>query len=210
MCGGIVSALSLGGAGKAPGWRHQLAYNLGRISSYGAIGALAGAAGASSLLLDGVLPVQQTLYLAANLMLLALGLSLAGVWHGVVRLERAGALVWRRLAPWSRRLFPLTTPARALAAGVLWGFVPCGLVYSVLFTALVSGSAVKGATAMLAFGMGTLPNLVAMGFFAGRLQPWLQKRPLRLAAGSVVAGFGVLGLIRFGTAPLGLAGFCRV
>ena len=140
MCGGIVGALSLQLPNQAPQWRFHLAYSTGRIASYVLVGAIAGAAGASSLLLANILPVKQALYLLANLLLVALGLYLAGLSSLVLRLEGAGAGIWQRLQPFSRKLLPVTSVPQALALGALWGWVPCGLVYSMLISALASGS----------------------------------------------------------------------
>jgi len=196
MCGGIVGALGLQLPDRGGQWRYHLAYSLGRIGSYGAAGVLAGALGASGLLLGDLLPVQKALYLAANLLLIALGLYLAGIWHAVVQLERIGGVVWRRLQPYSKKLLPVRTVPQAFALGMLWGWLPCGLVYSVLIAALATGDAGHGGMLMLAFGLGTLPNVLAMGYFARQLKLFMQHRGVRLAAGLLVAGFGLLGLFR--------------
>ena len=196
MCGGIVGAISLQMPGNVPQWRIHLAYNLGRIASYGAAGVLAGAAGAGSLLLSDMLPVKVVLYLIANLLLVFLGLYLAGLSHAVVQIERLGGVIWRRLQPYSKKLLPVRSVPQALALGALWGWLPCGLVYSVLAAAMASGSAADGGMIMLAFGLGTLPNLLAMGYFARQLKGFMQNKGVRLAAGLLVAGFGVLGLYR--------------
>ena len=86
--------------------------------------------------------------------------------------------------------------AKAFALGTLWGWLPCGLVYSLLATALLSASAAGGAAVMLAFGLGTLPNLLLAGMAFKRLRDVTSNRRLRLAAGVLVAGFGVAGLAR--------------
>ncbi|WP_333845131.1 sulfite exporter TauE/SafE family protein, partial [Pelomicrobium sp.] len=187
----------------------QAAYNVGRIASYGAAGAAAGAAGSAGLLVEGLIPMQQGLYAAANLMLIALGLSVAGLWHGVAYLERAGGLLWRQLQPWTTRVLPIDSLPRAFAAGTVWGWLPCGLVYSVLFTALLSASPVTGALVMLAFGAGTLPNLLAMGWFAGSLRGFLQRPWVRYGAAAAIVSFGIAGLLRLPHLPLGIAEFCR-
>jgi len=196
MCGGIVGAVSLTLPGRHPRLAYLLAYNGGRIASYGLAGGLAGALGASSLVLNRLLPVEQGLYLLANLMLVALGLYLAGLWQGVLVLERAGGLLWRRLQPLTKSLVPLRSPWHALQLGALWGWLPCGLVYSVLVAALASGSALQGAGLMLAFGLGTLPTLLAMGMAAVRLKALLQHVRMRRLCGALVLGFGLAGLGR--------------
>lgn len=194
MCGGIVAALTVRMPGERPRRSLTLAYNAGRIATYAGAGALAGGAGSLVLLADGVLPVQVALYVLAQLMLLALGLYLLGVPRWVSMFERAGARLWRRVHPHARALFPVRTPARALAVGALWGFVPCGLVYSVLATAMLLGSAAGGALAMAAFGLGTLPALLAAGAVLPALERWRRSPWLRRAAGGTVIAFGLAGL----------------
>ncbi len=196
MCGGIVGALSLQMPANVPQWRFHLAYNLGRLASYTVAGVLVGAAGASSMMLSGMLPVKQGLYLVANLMLIFLGLYLAGLSHAVVQIERLGGAIWQQLQPYTRKLLPVRSVGQAFGLGALWGWVPCGLVYSLLVTAMSSGSAARGGAIMLAFGVGTLPNLLAMGYFARQLKSFMQHKGVRFAAGLLVAGFGVLGLYR--------------
>ena len=134
MCGGIVAALSRQTA--AGRWHLHLGYSFGRIVSYAVAGALAGTAGSLGLLLDGVLPVQIALYVLANLMLIILGLYLAGVSAVAARLETMGTWLWRRIQPFTRRLLPADTLPRALGLGLLWGWLPCGLVYGILLMAM--------------------------------------------------------------------------
>jgi sulfite exporter TauE/SafE len=193
MCGGIVGALSMRLPGSAPRWGFHLAYNLGRILTYAVAGAVAGASG---LLLKNLLPVQMGLYALANLMLVLLGLYLAGISAAVSRIERLGGRLWRRLQPLTRRFLPVENPGGAFMLGLLWGWLPCGLVYSVLVTAMASGDPLYGAGIMLAFGLGTLPNLLAMGLFASQLQALTRHVGVRRLAGLLVAGFGVWGLVR--------------
>jgi sulfite exporter TauE/SafE len=195
MCGGIVGAVSLSLPGQRPHFGYLLAYNAGRIGSYTIAGMVAGLLGASGFFLNGVLPVEKLLYLLANLMLVALGLYLAGVWQGVLVLERAGSALWKFLQPLSKKLLPLRSVPQALALGVVWGWLPCGLVYSVLVVALASGSMAQGGLLMLAFGLGTLPTLLAMGMAAVRLKALLQKLWVRRVSGLLVLGFGVIGLL---------------
>jgi len=205
MCGGIVSALSLQMPGAvvraAPAWTLHLAYNLGRIVSYAIAGALMGVFGSLGLLLNNWLPVQMSLYVAANLMMVALGLYLTGVTQTLAFTERAGQLLWRRVQPATQRFLPVRGVAQAFPLGMLWGWLPCGLVYSVLAMALLSGSAMRGAATMLAFGLGTLPNLMLAGLLLVRFRSVIQGRALRLASGLIVLAFGVWGL--FNAATLG-------
>ena len=203
MCGGIVSALSLqmpdkSGSGGAP-WVIHLAYNLGRIGSYALAGAVMGALGSIGLLLNNALPVQLTLYVAANLMMIALGLYLTGITRVLAFTERAGQWLWRRIQPATGRFLPVRGSAQAFPLGLLWGWLPCGLVYSVLAMALLTGSASRGAMTLLAFGLGTLPNLMLAGLLLARFRNAIQGRALRLASGLLVLGFGVYGLANAAT-----------
>jgi len=196
MCGGIVTALSLSSTTRRPALPMLLAYNFGRIASYALAGAIVGAIGASTLLLERFVPAERVLYGVANIMLILLGLYLAGLSRAVLVLERVGGVVWARLQPLMKRFIPVRTLPQAFFTGAVWGWLPCGLVYSVLISALATASAVHGAMLMLAFGAGTLPNLLAMGLFAQRLQTLTRKPGVRLAAGLLVAAFGVWGLTR--------------
>jgi len=205
MCGGIVSALSLQtsrpAAKPASALPLHLAYNLGRIASYSIAGALMGALGSLGLLLNNWLPVQMILYVGANLMMVALGLYLTGATQTLAFVERAGQWLWRRVQPSTRRFLPVRGVAQAFPLGMLWGWLPCGLVYSVLTMTLLSGSAARGAAIMLAFGLGTLPNLLLAGLLLVRFRSVIQGRALRLGSGLIVLGFGVWGL--FNAAALG-------
>ena len=200
MCGGIVGALAMG---TRPRLTLHLAYNLGRIVSYAAAGAIAGALGGASVALSGQLPVRSFLYLLANLMLIALGLYLMGVTRALAFSERCGQRLWVHLQPLTRRFLPAHSSAQAFPLGLLWGWLPCGLVYSALATALTSGSALSGAALMLAFGAGTLPNLLLAGLLAARLQAYARQPAIRRASGLLVLGFGVWGLL--GLAHLALS-----
>ena len=194
MCGGIVGALTVNMPHGRPQWPLHLAYNFGRISSYALAGALLGAVGQAGLLLNDALPVQLALYVLANLMLIALGLYLIGVPQGLTFLERGGQKVWARIQPLTRRFLPATTVARAYPLGLVWGFLPCGMVYSVLSMTLLTGSALRGAGLMLAFGLGTLPNLLLAGMLFKRFRDITRHPKVRLASGLLVLGFGVFGL----------------
>lgn len=202
MCGGIVAAFSFRADGSTPPFRLHLAYNLGRVSSYVFFGALAGMLGAS-LKLAGFLPVQTLLFVLAQIVMILLGLYLAGFSRWVLVFERAGGVLWRAVKPLFQKLLPVRSTPQALLAGMVWGWLPCGLVYSVLVSALAAGSAASGAALMLAFGLGTLPNLLGMGVFARQIQPFMQHVWVRRTAGLTVAGFGVWGLLTLARTALG-------
>lgn len=199
MCGGIVSALTVQTI-RMPGeksrdWPLHLAYNLGRISSYVMAGAVMGAIGTVGMLFNNILPVQLGLYVIANLMLVAMGLYLTGFTRALSDVERLGQGFWARIQPLTKRFLPARSVAQAFPLGLLWGFLPCGMVYGVLATALVTGSAERGAMLMLAFGLGTLPNLLLAGMVLKRLRDVVRNQWVRTGAGLVVLAFGVYGLV---------------
>jgi sulfite exporter TauE/SafE len=196
MCGGIVGAVTMSLPKARPKTPFFLAYNLGRILSYTAAGVLAGLVGASSFFLEHVLPIEKLLYGLSSVMLIVLGLYLAGIWRGVTYLEQVGSVLWKKLQPYSKRFLPVRSIKQALALGALWGWLPCGLVYSVLVAALATGSALGGGLLMLAFGLGTLPALLAMGMAAVNLKSVLQNAWVRRLSGLAVFGFGAAGLLR--------------
>ncbi|WP_367122693.1 sulfite exporter TauE/SafE family protein [Sulfurivirga sp.] len=196
MCGGVVGTLTFGlpksvQQARARTLLYQLAYNLGRISSYAVAGALFGWLGASLTNLAVFLPAQQVLQAVAGLLMISLGLYLAGVWRGIVAIEKLGGRLWRRIQPWAQKLTPVRSLPQAWLYGAVWGWLPCGLVYSMLVWALASGGALQGAALLAAFGLGTLPNLMLMGVFAFYFTRLAQKVWLQRLAGALVAGFGL-------------------
>ncbi len=206
MCGGIAGAIPIGPAfgmaaqqqtaPLAGPFMRNLAFNAGRIASYAVAGALAGGISSAAFVIHDTMVPRQLLFAVANLMLIALGLYLAGLWRGITALERGGTILWRRIQPLAAGLLRSPSTRHTLALGALWGWIPCGLVYAMLVSALASGSAASGALIMFAFGVGTLPNLLALGWAAGYAGKYLRHRALRSAAGLVVAGFGAVGLWR--------------
>lgn len=192
MCGGIVGALSMGAPAR---WSMLLSYNAGRIISYSAAGAIAGALGAASLGLEGQVPARLILYFLANLMLVALGFYLLGVARALAFTERVGQNLWRVLQPLTKRFLPARTMSQAFPLGLLWGWLPCGLVYSALASSLSAGSAGRGALMMLAFGLGTLPNLLLAGIVLARLNEFVRRPAVRMFSGLLVLGFGLYGFL---------------
>ena len=155
----------------------------------------AGGLGQAGMMLRGSLPLQQGLLFTAALSLCLLALYLAGVTPLVRTLEAAGAMLWRRVQPLARGLLPVDDARKALGLGILWGWLPCGMVYAVLLLALGSGDAIQGGMVMLAFGLGTLPNMLMIGGLARRARHPLKRQALRLTAAAVIAGVGLYGMI---------------
>src|SRR3989344_4393396 len=207
MCGGIVGALTLGlhdDIRRSPVrlFPYLSAYNIGRIASYAIAGALVGFLSAQIL---RIAPPEQARLIAKIItggFMIALGLYLAGWWPGLAVLERLGGKLWVRIEPFGRRFLPVNHPLKALALGLVWGWLPCGLVYSALAWSLASGDAAQGAALMLAFGLGTLPMLLAMGAAARWLGQVARLVWVRRGAGVLILLFGVYTLV----APGGHAG----
>ncbi|MGQ0525894.1 MAG: sulfite exporter TauE/SafE family protein [Betaproteobacteria bacterium] len=194
MCGGLVGAAC--GGRRERVLRYALGYNLGRLASYTAAGALAGALGQAGLWLRGGALAQQAMLALASMALIALGLYLAGVAPFMRAVESAGGALWRLLQPYSRWFLPVDSMPRALGLGALWGWLPCGMVYAVLLTALATGDAAHGALVMFAFGLGTLPNLLAIALLAQRLSACPRARPVRVFGGALIGVFGALGIAK--------------
>lgn len=189
MCGGLMGALTMAIPPAQRGRRLRLliAYNLGRILSYACAGILIGLAGwaiASE-------PAATAMRVIAALLLIAMGLYLAGWWSGLTRIEALGRGLWRHIQPAASRLMPVSSVPRALLLGALWGWLPCGLVYSTLLWSASQGDAWQSGLLMLAFGLGTWPVLLATGLAAERLTALLRKRQVRLAGGVLVILFGL-------------------
>ena len=197
MCGGLIGAFS----SQLPKSRHQsqfvsqlrfmLSYNLGRILSYALAGALVGGSASALALLFDIDLYLITLRVIAGLMMIATGLYIAKIWSGVVQIERVGKYLWRFLSPLAKRILPIQTMPQAFVGGMLWGWLPCGLVYSTLTWAVAANSAQQGAMIMAAFGLGTLPALLSAGMAANLFGRWVQNRAVRLISGLILVLFGL-------------------
>lgn len=207
MCGGIAGALAHAiSAAQRSAWL-TVGYSIGRVGSYAALGALAGALAALLSPADTGFAMAVSRVLT-GLVLLAIALHLLGITRWMQQLEVAGAAVWRRLSPLAKRLLPVTTLPRALALGALWGLLPCGLVYGALLYAATAGSAGAGALVMIAFGIGTLPAVLGLGLAAR----WLaaHARLVRNGSGGLLLITALWTLLSTWLAlPAILAGTCR-
>ncbi len=199
MCGGI--AASLGAAARGPTLARQLAFNGGRVASYCVAGAAVGAMGGGLLYAGPLLAAQTAMFVVANALVLLLGLYVGGWGRGVMRLEAAGGAIWRRLEPLRRHFYPIDSTAKAFGAGTVWGWVPCGLVYSMLALALASGGALDGAFVMAAFGLGTLPNLLAAGLAAQGVLALRRRAWIRQSAGALIIALAIVGFARIPGLP---------
>lgn len=195
MCGGIVGALNSGlpetqNRSFLAQLSHHLTYNFGRMLSYGVAGVLAGLVGAQAqrFNLGNVLPIGG---LIAGMFMVALGLYLAGWWRAVTGLETLGQYVWKYIQPLGQRFLPVKNPVHAFGLGLVWGWLPCGLVYSALALAMISASPERGGWMMLGFGLGTLPAVLIMGKASHHLSKIVRSPVMRQVAGVSVMVFGI-------------------
>ena len=191
MCGGIIEALSLSlpveiRNHKPRLFTYVLSYNIGRLISYGAAGLIAGAVGTSVLQSAGFDQGHAVLRVIGVCMMIAVGLYLSGWLPQLARVEKIGIPIWKRLEPIGRKLMPVTSIPRALSYGLIWGWLPCGLVYFVLIWALTAGDAVLGALTMLAFGAGTLPTLITAGFMTSWITRFAHSTRARQVVGALI------------------------
>ncbi len=173
---------------------YLLLYSLGRLLSYTLAGALAGAFGSGLLRTISPQSGHQVLLLIATALMVAVGFYLAGWFPKLAYMERLGAPIWQRLEPLGRRLLPVKNPFQATLYGMIWGWLPCGLVYSALFIALAHGNWLSGSVFMFIFGLGTLPAVVGTGIFAHQLLRWSGNPQIRMIAGTILIMLALFGL----------------
>src|SRR5262245_41763003 len=197
MCGpliGIACGRRAGDDTRSRWLRYTLSYNAGRIASYAVAGGVTGAMGAVGLSVRGTPVSQQTLLVAMSISLIVLAAYIAGLAPLLRAIEAAGGMLWRHIQPWSRWFLPVNTPAKAFALGLLWGWLPCGMVYVALIGALATADPLHGALVMAAFGAGTLPNVLVIAAWFKYVASLARRRWLRLAMAAVIAGFGSFGI----------------
>jgi sulfite exporter TauE/SafE len=217
MCGGFVAATAARDAAQ-PMLRaralllRQLACHGGRIASYTMLGTLFGVAGAAAVGAVDVRPLQQALYVAANLLLALLAFAIATRATAMPWLARVGMSAFNRVLPGAGSLMRGSGLRSRFAFGLVWGLVPCTLVYSVLPLALFAGGAWQGGAVMLVFGLGTVPHLAGVGFLLQRARRLLQGTAARGAVAALLAAFALAGLYRALYLPesLGQGPFCFV
>lgn len=196
MCGGISCALGSNYSNQSVAavpsvrWSSLLTYNFGRISSYMLIGLVFGFG--SQVFIDQWQALSFILRLAAGLLLILMGLYIAGVSRFLVRLEALGFQLWRRLMSRSGVAINSERQSSLLLVGLVWGWLPCGLVYSTLLWAgALGGGGLQTGLLMGLFGLGTLPALLATGYFAENLRMLVQAKSVRSTAGLCIIVYGL-------------------
>jgi uncharacterized protein len=195
MCGGISAALGVATGKDSQGRPRRsllLAYQLGRISSYTLAGFLIGTLGGALIALLDIDYVRLGLRIASAAALLLAALVMFGIFRDPG--SAIGKRLWPRLAPLGRRLLPVTNLSRAYTFGAIWGWMPCGFVYTVLLVAALSAQPLQSAAVMAAFGLGTLPALLVASWGAPRWLALSSKANLRRSAGFFLLACSVLTL----------------
>ncbi|MBT8089216.1 MAG: sulfite exporter TauE/SafE family protein [Gammaproteobacteria bacterium] len=167
-----------------------IAYNTGRVLSYAFLGMAVASLGQT--VVDAIPDIAAPVRFASGLLIVIVGLQVAFNWRFLAPVEKAGAKIWQRIAPAAKGLLPVTNLPRALGLGLLWGWLPCGLVYSVLLLAATTASAVNGGLVMLAFGLGTSPAMIMTGLSASKLSQFMSRK--RRGAGLLIIVIGLLTL----------------
>lgn len=189
MCGGVIAGLSFAIPRSERPDYYVMAYSLGRISSYTVAGALTGYLG--SLFSHHVTMGMVWLNLLSGSFLLLIACYIAGWWRILTKLEKMGGIAWRRLHPIAARLIPFKSWLHAFPYGLIWGWLPCGLVYSALTWSLASESATQGALVMFGFGVGTLPATLILSYASHSLKAWLQNNHTKQVIAVVIAIFAI-------------------
>lgn len=190
MCGGIVASFSFTLPQSANKFLYMLAYNSGRIFSYSLAGAAAGLIG-SAVTTSSWLPIQ-TLTMLSGVFMVLLALYIGNWWRVLVHLEQAGKLLWNVIRPISKRFIPFKSPWQAVPYGMIWGWLPCGLVYSSLTWSMSSGSAALGALNMLCFGLGTLPAMLSIGASSQSFAEFARRPAVKHLIAAILFIYGLL------------------
>lgn len=201
MCGGISGLFAVNAS--VTSLRAQMpkaiTYNLGRILSYAILGAVVALLGKTTV---GLIPkITAPVRLVSGVLIILVGLQLAFGWRILAPLESAGAKLWKRIAPAAKGLVPVDTMTQALGLGLIWGWLPCGLVYSVLLLAATTTEVASGALVMISFGLGTMPAMLATGMSASKLAQFMSGK--RVGAGLLII---VLGLATIAMPVMKLSG----
>ncbi|GFE91658.1 sulfite exporter TauE/SafE family protein [Steroidobacter agaridevorans] len=194
MCGGLAGALGMRSrvTATSPGaaFGNALSYHVGRLSGYATAGAICGLIGATLQAVLDLARIGAALRIASGVLLMLIALRILSPWNPLRWLETFGAKFWRRLQPFTLGAGKLTGHTRAIALGFLWGWLPCGLVYSMLLFAALGGHALNGAAILFVFGLGTLPSMLTSSVLASQMQRFLKSRWPRFASGALLLLFG--------------------
>lgn len=197
MCGGFISAFTFNIPNNSKKLQLILFLNIGRIFSYCLIGFILGGLSKISTILENTQIFRNILFLLSNIILFILGLYFSDISSFIVKIEKIGVPIWKRLNSLLNKLLPIDSIVKSFFFGMIWGWVPCGLVYSVSIYAFLSNNPFNGLLIMLCFGLGTLPNLLSMGYFTSILSDFMKKKVFRLFIGIFLMLFSAYNIIKF-------------
>jgi sulfite exporter TauE/SafE len=197
MCGSIIGTLTLSLSPDIRNNKMRLLpfvfnYNFGRITSYTIAGGLAGIVGVLMIMPFGELHGHRILQLLSALVMMSAGLYIAGWFPRFAYIEKIGVCFWKKIEPFGRKLIPVKTHTHAYLFGMVWGWLPCGLVYSALALAATAGDVVKSALLMLAFGVGTLPAVMGVGIMTNILTRLSRTQRFKQIIGLFMIALGLL------------------
>jgi uncharacterized protein len=200
MCGGIVGALTMSLAPEIRArhsrlFYYSLAYNLGRLTSYTVAGLLIGALGGTLVELLAPQHGLPVLRIIAAVIIIVLGLYLGGWMPRLAAIERLGTPIWKKLQPLGQRLLPVSSPFQAFLFGIIWGWLPCGLVYYALLLALSEGNAMDAGLYMMMFGLGTLTPMLLASMLAGRMNTLRKSLIINKLSGGLLILLGLVSLV---------------
>ena len=184
MCGGIVTAFGLSMQHVSDSKKNGLilTYHLGRLISYALLGLIASVIGVA--IFQSIMSNSAPRIVLGSVLVL-IGLAMLGL-PLFNQLEKFGMRFWQSLAPLRKKVFPIDSFGKALFAGLLWGFLPCGLVYGALMMAIAGNNIATGAALMFVFGLGTMPMLIATQKTVGMLQSSIKNFRLRQINGVIM------------------------
>ena len=192
MCGGIsgLFAVNAGVASLRQQVPFALIYNVGRITSYAVLGIIVASVG--SVIVKASPSFAIGIRLFSGIIIILVGLRVAFDLRLLNAIERMGGKLWSKIAPAAQKLVPVSSLPKAFGLGLLWGWLPCGLVYSVLMIAATSAQPAAGAATMIAFGVGTMPAMVLTGLGAARLSELMRRRRTRIGLGLLIVAMGLV------------------
>ena len=192
MCAGISGLFAVNAqvASIRASLPSALVYNAGRVITYAILGTIV--AGVGSIIVKASPGLAVGVRILSGVIIVLVGLKVAFDFRALGFIERMGGRLWARIAPAAKTLVPVTSLPKALGLGLVWGWLPCGLVYSVLMIAATSAEPVSGALIMVAFGIGTMPAMVLSGLGAARLAATMQRRGTRTGVGLLIVVMGLL------------------
>lgn len=197
MCGSIIGTLTLSLSPDIRKKKQSLLpfvfnYNLGRIFSYTLAGAVAGILHTIATTHVAELHGHRFLQILSAVIMAGAGLYVAGWFPRFAYIEKAGAHLWKAIEPYGRKLIPVKNRTQAFVFGMVWGWLPCGLVYAALALAAAEGDFKIGALTMLFFGLGTLPSVMGVGIMTGWLTQLSKMQRFKQAIGLFMIALALL------------------